>query len=95
MIEVFYSGHGYALRVGKDRQIDSQLKSDTINEYHAWFCIDSGIAERLKHFDNYELRELCFIEGNLPRGITQEQALGSEFAITRRDGCWHSQFKLE
>jgi len=31
----------------------------------------------------------------LPRGITQEQAFNSRFAITRRDGCWHSQFRLE
>lgn len=53
MIRVFYSGHGYALRIKKDNYIDSQLKHDTLNEYHAYFCIEHGISERLKHFDDF------------------------------------------
>jgi hypothetical protein len=49
----------------------------------------------LKHFDRFTIRQLKFIDGKLPRGITNEQAQNSEFAITSHSKNWLCGFELE
>lgn len=95
MIKVFYSGYGYAFRVNDRGYVDHELQDATFNHYKAYFCIDAEIAEHLKHFDNFTARVLNFIDGNLPRGITREQAEISKFLMTSVNHKWRTKFELE